>query len=112
MPTVLVTHDFEDAAVLAHRVGVIVDGRLVQVDTPRALVANPTSPFVASLTGANLLEGDAQDQDGLAEVVLDDGLIVYSTGSEIGRVGVVVYPWEITVSRERPDGFGVQPRRG
>src|SRR6185312_6424296 len=39
LPTLLVTHDFEDAAVLAQRVGVIVDGKLVQIDTPQALVA-------------------------------------------------------------------------
>ena len=62
LPTLLVTHDFEDAAVLAERVGVIVDGRLVQIDTPQALVAAPANPFVASLTGANLLEGNARRQ--------------------------------------------------
>jgi ABC-type sulfate/molybdate transport systems ATPase subunit len=102
LPALMVTHDFEDAAVLTDLVGVIVDGRLVQLDTPHALVANPANPFVASLTGANLLEGNARARDGLAEVVLDDGMTVYSTSPGTGRVGVVVYPWEITVSREQP----------
>ena len=35
LPTILVTHDFEDAAALADRVGVIVDGRVLQVGTRR-----------------------------------------------------------------------------
>ena len=102
LPTLLVTHDFEDAAVLAKRVGVVVDGELVQIDEPAALVAAPASPFVASLTGANLLEGNARPRGDLVEVVLDDGATVYSTDPGSGRVGVAIYPWEITISREAP----------
>jgi molybdate transport system ATP-binding protein len=112
LPTVLVTHDFEDAAVLAQRVGVIVDGRLVQIDTPQALVAAPASPFVASLTGANLLEGNARRNGDLAEVVLDNGATVYSTDSSTGRVGVVIYPWEITISRQPPADSTLNHVRG
>ena len=102
LPTLLVTHDFEDAAVLADRVGVIVDGVLAQTDTPQALVAAPADPFVAGLTGANVLEGNARLHGDLAEVVLDDGTTIFSTDSGSGRVGVVVYPWEITISSQPP----------
>jgi molybdate transport system ATP-binding protein len=103
LPTLLVTHDFEDAAVLAQQVGVIVDGKLVQIDTPQALVAAPANPFVASLTGANLLEGNARRNGDLAEIVLDNGATVFSTDPGVGRVGIVVYPWEVTVSQRIPD---------
>jgi molybdate transport system ATP-binding protein len=102
LPTLLVTHDFEDAAVLAQRVGVIVEGELIQIDAPQALVAAPASPFVAGLTGANLLEGNARARGDLTEVVLDDGATVYSTAPGLGRVGIAIYPWEITISREPP----------
>jgi len=102
LPTLLVTHDFEDAAVLAQHVGVVVDGKLVQLDTPQALVAAPATPFVASLTGANLLEGNARPVGDLTEVLLDDGTTIYSTEHHAGRVGVVVYPWEITLSTHAP----------
>ncbi|MGZ4397640.1 MAG: ABC transporter ATP-binding protein [Gaiellaceae bacterium] len=102
LPTILVTHDFEDAAVLARRVGVVVEGKLVQMDTPQALVAAPASPYVASLTGANLVEGNARPYNGLTEVVLDDGSTLYSTDEGLGRVGVAIYPWEIAVSHHAP----------
>ena len=59
LPTILVTHDFEDAAALADQVGVIVDGRLRQFATPADLVDRPTDAYVASFTGANLLRGTA-----------------------------------------------------
>jgi len=59
LPTILVTHDFEDAAALADRIGVLVEGRVLQTGTASELVAAPADAFVASFTGANLLEGVA-----------------------------------------------------
>ena len=60
LPTLLVTHDYEDAAALADKVGVIVDGVLRQFATPTEMVAHPADGFVASFTGANLLSGIAR----------------------------------------------------
>ena len=51
LPTLLVTHDFEDASALAERVGVIVDGRILQLGTVEEPVEAPVDPFVASFTG-------------------------------------------------------------
>jgi osmoprotectant transport system ATP-binding protein len=45
---VLVTHDMAEAFILATRVGVIDDGRLIAVDTPRNLASN-THPSVRAL---------------------------------------------------------------
>ena len=59
LPTLLVTHDYEDAAALAGQVGVLVAGQLRQLASPAELVARPRDGFVASFTGANLLHGEA-----------------------------------------------------
>ena len=99
LPTILVTHDFEDAAALADRVGVIAEGRILQLGPPDELVAAPSDAFVASFTGGNLLHGFARPtREGLTEVVLDGGAVVFSTDRAEGRVGVVVYPWEVSIA--------------
>ncbi len=103
LPALLVTHDFQDAAALAARVGVLVDGRIVQDGSPLELIAGPTSPFVADFTGGNLLRGLARiAPSGLTEVTLADGTRIFSTDRLEGHVGAVVHPWEIAVAREAP----------
>ena len=100
LPTLLVTHDFEDAAALATRVGVIVAGKILQLGSSRELVEAPADPFVASFTGGNLVPGMAKEgPDGLTRVELDEGMAIFSTDEARGRVGVVVYPWEISLTR-------------
>lgn len=103
LPTLLVTHDFEDAATLANRVGVLVDGSILQLGAPQELVASPSDRFVASFTGANLLTGVAgPGRDGLTEVALDAGGTVWTADGGSGRVAVAVHPWEVSISREMP----------
>ena len=100
LPTLLVTHDYEDAAALAGRIGVIVDGRLLQIGTPAELIAAPADPFVASFTGGNLLRGEATlGAGGLTIVRLEDGTELASADEVYGAVGVIVYPWDVSLSR-------------
>ena len=101
LPALLVTHDYEDAAALADEVGVLVEGRLRQLGPPADLVARPRDSFVASFTGANLLRGNARrgTDTTLTAIRLENGDDLYSTDEAEGEVGVVVYPWEVSVSR-------------
>jgi molybdopterin-binding protein len=104
LPTLIVTHDYEDAAALAETVGVLVDGELRQLGTPRELVSQPADPFVASFTGANLLHGAVElHDDGVTRVRLASGEVVYSTDRADGEVGVVVYPWDVSIGRVHAD---------
>jgi len=113
LPTILVTHDYEDAAALADRVGVIVDGVIVQEGRAADLVARPRNSFVASLTGASLLLGTAVAAcDGLTEIVLDTGGSAWSTDAETGRVALAVQPWEVAIGRATPDDSSLNHLRG
>jgi molybdate transport system ATP-binding protein len=104
LPTILVTHDFEDAATLADRVGVVSEGRVLQLGPPTELVAVPRDAFVASFTGATVLPGQAvETRDGLTRVALDGGVSLWSSDSASGSVNVAVYPWDVSVGTHVPD---------
>jgi molybdenum ABC transporter ATP-binding protein len=99
LPTLLVTHDFEDASVLADRVGVLVDGRLRQLGPPTELLGTPADAFVATFAGANVLSGIAEPgTDGLTTVRLDNRTTIYSTDETFGAVDVIVYPWDVSLA--------------
>jgi ABC-type sulfate/molybdate transport systems ATPase subunit len=102
LPALLVTHDFRDAAALADRIGVLVDGRLRQLGTVTELVEHPADSFVAAFTGANVLMGRTA---GGAEVELDDGTRLRGAGqAPAGRVGLAISPWHVALAREEPTG--------
>lgn len=48
---VYITHDQSEAFALADRIGVLDNGRLVQLDQPEMLYRHPATPFVARFTG-------------------------------------------------------------
>jgi multiple sugar transport system ATP-binding protein len=62
--TLYVTHDQIEAMTLGQRVAVMRDGRLLQVDTPHRLYAEPRDLFVAAFIGSpamNLVEAEVTD---------------------------------------------------
>ncbi|KQT12455.1 ABC transporter ATP-binding protein [Ramlibacter sp. Leaf400] len=74
--TVYVTHDQEEAMTLADRVAVFMDGRIVQVATPRDIFSRPAQVTVAGFIGTppmNLVpatwQGDSVLLDGVAHAV-------------------------------------------
>ena len=48
-----VTHDVEEALLLADKIAVLRDGKLIQYDTPIALVTKPKNTFIEELVGTN-----------------------------------------------------------
>jgi molybdate transport system ATP-binding protein len=99
VPTLLVTHDFEQAALLANRVAVMDGGRIVQLGTAAELASRPASAFVADFTGAVVLTGTAtQGAAGLTRVALDGGGEAVSTDPGEGRVAVSVHPWDVALT--------------
>src|SRR5438128_2067054 len=105
LPTILVSHDFADVVGLADRIAVMEAGRVVQTGTASQVLGTPASPFVAAVTGVNFFTGTAGARGDLTAVASSDGeATVLSTDREDGPVGVVVYPWEVAISTERPEG--------
>jgi ABC-type Fe3+/spermidine/putrescine transport system ATPase subunit len=51
LTVVHVTHDQDEALVMADRIAVIRSGRIVQIGTPSEIFDNPVSPFVANFVG-------------------------------------------------------------
>jgi len=97
LPTLLVTHAFEDATALAERIGVIDSGRLVQLATPVELLRSPATAMVAALTGSNVVEGVATPSTGGSTVRLSGGGELASSTSAEGPVAIAVHRWELAL---------------
>ena len=103
---IYVTHDQEEAVTMSDRIGVMHEGRLLQVDTPEAIYERPTTRFVADFIGqTNFLEATVASGE---EVVLANGdrLRLSSDQPAGSSVAVTVRPERLTVHRrgEAPTG--------
>ena len=101
--TVYVTHDQAEAMVTSDRIAVMNQGRVEQVDEPRALYARPRTRFVAGFIGrTNFLDGEVRD----GEVVFDRFAIrleQFADASALrGRVSFSLRPQSIHLLRQRP----------
>jgi len=76
IPAVMVTHDQQEAMMMADRIAVLHEGRLRQIGTPREIYSTPASAFVARFIGAaNIFD--------IIEVRADGGLLKLATGNGI-----------------------------
>ena len=58
----VVTHDQQEAAVLGDRVALMIEGRIIQCDTPEGMVHRPSTPVVARFFGGrNVIGGEVAD---------------------------------------------------
>jgi len=95
--TVYVTHDQEEAMTLADRVAVFMDGRIVQVGTPREVYATPRTADVAAFIGTPPMNLLAARWDGDA-VVIDGERLPLSRRGEPREVIVGVRPSELRLA--------------
>lgn len=97
-PTLLVTHDPIEALLLADRIVVLEDGRIVQDGSAAEITSRPLTPYVARLVGVNLYAGLAAGH----QVALDGGGSLAIADPASGRVLVAVRPSSITVHAAQP----------
>ncbi|WP_238007175.1 ABC transporter ATP-binding protein [Dactylosporangium sp. AC04546] len=98
--TLLVTHDPLDALVLADRLVIVEDGRVVQDGDAAAVTARPRTDYVARLVGLNLYRGHA---DGTA-VELPGGFTLTCDDRLQGDAFVVFRPAAVALHPHQPDG--------
>jgi molybdate transport system ATP-binding protein len=96
----LVTHDPLDALVLADRLVIVEDGRVVQEGDAAAITAQPRTDYVARLVGLNLYRGRAEGHT----VVVGDGFALAAADRLDGDAFVVFRPSAVALHPQRPDG--------
>jgi iron(III) transport system ATP-binding protein len=99
-----VTHDQSEAVVLGDRIGVMRDGKLLQMADAVELYNRPADPFVASFTGvSNLLAGallERQGEHGTVALVSGDRITAsVPDGTIVGaRVQIAVRPENVSLA--------------
>jgi molybdate transport system ATP-binding protein len=98
--TLVVTHDPLDALVLADRLVIVEDGRVVQEGDAATITAQPRTDYVARLVGLNLYRGRAEGH----QVVLDNGFTLAVGEASRGEVFVAFPPAAVALYASQPDG--------
>ena len=96
--TVYVTHDQMEAMTLASRVAVMREGKIVQLDTPKKIYAEPADLFVAGFIGSpsmNLIDGVVK-----GGVFRADGVEVRVDLADRDGVVLGIRPEELEITRD------------
>jgi putrescine transport system ATP-binding protein len=106
---IVVTHDQEEAMTLASRIGVMNQGRIVQVGTPHEIYEFPNTRFVAEFIGnVNMFQGRLTEDEPDHVVIQSEELPVPLyvghgvSAAPNAQVGVAVRPEKMKLTRERP----------
>jgi molybdopterin-binding protein len=96
-----VTHDFEEAIALGHRVAVLNNGCIAQIGAPEEILRQPNSEFIAHFAlSRNIFTGEAEEgEDGHA--CIDVGGIKLRGVTDLRReVRLSLRPEDIIISKE------------
>jgi iron(III) transport system ATP-binding protein/putative spermidine/putrescine transport system ATP-binding protein len=111
--SVYVTHDQQEAMVVADRVVLMNAGRIDQIGSPTEIYRRPKSLFGAAFVGlANVLPGRVANVEGKTRIVTAEGLAFHSTCTGFATdqlVDIVFRPEMLDITRERPPGDNVFP---
>ena len=101
---IIVTHDQEEALVMADRMAILKDGKLLQAGTPEEIYEAPGDRFVANFIGImNFLDGEI---DGSGAFVTDGGRNPLGTRHGPGKATLAVRPEHVSMT-DRADGLPV-----
>jgi putrescine transport system ATP-binding protein len=111
---VIVTHDQEEAMIVADRIAVMNHGRLVQVAPPAEIYERPNSRWVADFIGeVTMIEGRLAEGGGVLETALGPLRIAAQASAKPGdTVALALRPEKLRLSAGRPAGDGVNAVAG
>ena len=98
---VMATHDMSQGQYLANKIGVLMNGELLQAGTPDDIFSSPGSREVAEFVGIeNILDGIIGEKDGDLATIKVDGAAIqaisdYTTGA---RVHILIRPEDIVLT--------------
>ncbi|MBU2150914.1 MAG: ABC transporter ATP-binding protein [Alphaproteobacteria bacterium] len=107
MTFMIVTHDQDEAMVVAYRIAVMREGRIAQVGRPAEVYETPVDRYVAGFIGdVNLFEGKVAATNGpILRLQSDDGVFDAEGAAAVGdHVWLAVRPEKIAVYPEAPGG--------
>jgi molybdate/tungstate transport system ATP-binding protein len=97
-----ITHDQTEARIMADRIAIVMDGKLMQVGTPEEIFEKPADNKVAGFVGfENVLKGKVISADrGLLGIETDSTIIEASGDNEVGeQVYAFLRPENIVLSK-------------
>ena len=96
-----VTHDQIEAFVLADRIGVLSQGRLLELGTPEEIFKKPKTEFTTKFVGFdNVFKGRAKRENGITLVQVGD-LVFQVISKKKGTITFAFRPEDVIVSREK-----------
>ncbi len=104
---VIVTHDQEEALSLADVVGVMMEGRLVQIATPEEIYRRPATRAVAEFIG----DRNFVTAQGIGRAVVSELGMVTIPDPMVGTVDLLVRPEALRVTRDPAGQATVRDRR-
>lgn len=106
IPTIIVTHDYEDAISLGERILVMDKGLVIQEGTAEELLTKPRSSFVADFSGTNYFAAHAVETNELflhLQLSKSNERIISTSsfrGIGKGELHFMVYPWDIQLFKK------------
>jgi molybdate/tungstate transport system ATP-binding protein len=99
-----VTHDQIEAATVADRIGVIRNGKMVQVGAPTDVIEKPSAEVESIFRSENLIAGNVTRREAnLALVGIGGGEIIEAVTDRTGPVMLHIRPEDVVVSKHAVD---------
>lgn len=109
-----VTHDYEEAAILGHRIAVIENNTIVQCGTHDEVFRHPRSAFVANFAGINNFFGGTlkRTENGLRKFVVNGVSINVLSDHAPGKGFIVIRSEDIILSQQALESSATNSIKG